>query len=372
MSDGVGDTCPRSPGDNGDVNWIPDVAHPVAWGAEDVPGVAGVHRSMMIHYPIHRYGGESVPETNTARAVGPFGPPPILKLCGVRWPTVLFLHGGQPFSYSKATYYRRWRRLPAVLARSGYVVVVPSHVANIVLTEADLAAAQQDLEWVRNGWTQSHWVSKRREFVVAGHSNGALMASYMAARVPEVVALVWLGGQYESLPDVINVLLNLAKPKLMMWTWRERNENLRHLFTGIPRAKHGVSYNGGHFDYLDPADTEAFPRGPCPLIGAVAADLVALFVASTFQSLTQVPDDLSRPQVSLTSTQQIYAAGHLSSLDQISSTQGCSVDFQWDLDKYSQGSRWLGAGRIRSEQTASALSVRLGAARVVQGGRSRD
>jgi pimeloyl-ACP methyl ester carboxylesterase len=336
------ETCPRSPGDNGDVSWIPDVAHPVAWGAEDVPGVAGVHRTMMIYYPIHRYAGEPVPETDIARAVAPFGAPPILKLCGTRWPIVLFLHGAEVFSYPTGVSYRKWRRLPSTLARCGYVVAVPRHAGSSNPIGADLDA-QRDLEWVRNGWSQSRWVSKRREFAVAGHSNGALMATYIASRVPDVVALVALGGQYWFYFERLNELVSLTVPKFLMWTRTASEENLTDLslFAGVAAPKYGAAYDGGHFDYLEPADTENFPRGSCPLIGALASDLVALFVASNFVSLTQVPLDLSRPQVSLTSTQQIYASGHLGSLDEIQATPGCEVIMEWVVSNQA-GRRSLG------------------------------
>jgi hypothetical protein len=90
-----------------------------------------------------------------------------------------------------------------------------------------------------------------------------------------------------------------------------------------------ISYTGGHFDYMSPSDTGSAVRGPCDLIGQLAGDHAALFLGAYFRSLTHVPDDLSRPVVTLTPTQQSYAANYLASLTEINSHPGCSADLTW-------------------------------------------
>src|SRR5690349_1137201 len=76
-------TIPEPPGPDCDqpsasgVDWIPDVAHPVAWGEEHLTTADGAPRIMSIYYPSPRF----IP------------PRPMLRSCIGRWPVVLLLHG---------------------------------------------------------------------------------------------------------------------------------------------------------------------------------------------------------------------------------------------------------------------------------------
>jgi len=118
------------------VDWIPDVAHPVAWGEERLTTDDGAPRTLSVYYPSPRF----IP------------PRPMLRSCLGRWPVVLFLHGQLPGGLSPAArdgYHRAWWRAPVALARSGYVVVVPRHSGLLPQREeapAMVAEAMRDVE----------------------------------------------------------------------------------------------------------------------------------------------------------------------------------------------------------------------------------
>ena len=296
---GLSDTCPGSPAEGLDVNWIADVAHPVAAGSVDIQGVPGSHRTMAIHYPAYH----PQPVFEASFSTSPvLKPPPMLRLCGVRYPVILFLHGNGPSPVSLT--YQKWRRLPAALARSGYIVVVPSHSGDRTFSQAHVDAAQRDLEWVRSGWDQSNWVSKRPQFGVAGHSNGALQAFYLALRLPEVISFALLSanlaGDTFFFSEVVQEVVELATPKSFVWARNDNAENFAGYWTPLKGPKYEIAYDGRHFDYFDPEDSPTYwSRGPCDKIRVLAPELVALFFASTFISHTQVPTDLRTPHVVL-------------------------------------------------------------------------
>jgi pimeloyl-ACP methyl ester carboxylesterase len=232
--------------------------------------------------------------------------------------------------------------LPSTLARCGYVVVVPNHNPGILASPADVQAAMRDVDWVRNQWSGADWIDKRSTSItVAGHSNGALVAAAVAAAHPEIGAFVSLGGHHPNPPDNFEVLLTVSVPSFYMWTKTNQLEDLDGLWEGLPASKYAAVYEGQHFDYLSESDISGVPRGPCPHIPGVAADLAALFVSSNVASLTQIPIGLTKPQVQLTPEQAIYAGGNLASLDQINTHPGCRVDLRWKVSGVT-GSRRLG------------------------------
>lgn len=341
LLDQLADRCPDG-SDDATIGWLPDVAHPVSWGAEHVPAAPGVHRAMMIFYPS---AGSRPPVvgSETATAIGPVGQPsPMLRKCGVQWPVVLFLHGHAPlnFPYPTSDLYRFWRHLPASLARSGYVVVVPSHTAELNFSEVVVDDAVRDLEWVRRGWANSPWVSKSPRFAIAGHSNGAMLGMYIAGYT-QSVAFASLGGEYTARDEFFRPYFSdLLIPKFFMWASGNPSEHfLAYDYLRPAGSRYLVEYEGKHWDYIDPAYTGSLARGPCARIPDIAADLVTLFVASTFISLTKVPLDLSRPAVSLTPLQKAYASRHLQGLSSIQSN--CDIDLAWNIGGV-EGSRHLG------------------------------
>ena len=188
----------------------------------------------------------------------------------------------------------------------------------------------RDMEWVRHEWTQSPWVSKSSTFAIAGHSNGALQASYIAANT-NAVSLVSLGGEFGPYAEFFrSYFADDRVPKFFMWARNNSAENILAYDYLRPAAPyHLVQYTGEHWDYLESAYTAPLAHGPCDQMPELTADLVTLYIGLTFSSLTSVMLDLSKPIVNLTLPQQVYAFRHLQGLDAIH--PGCSIDLQWDM-----------------------------------------
>jgi hypothetical protein len=228
----------------------------------------------------------------------------------------------------------------------------------------------RDVEWVRTQWHEAKWVAQGLgSTAVAGHSFGALLAARIAAAHPEIAAFVSLGGGLHQFVDSAAELLNSIRapnffifsssvaPSFERFLDFERIDNhpdpQRNLWPNLAQNKHAATYNGGHFEYLDPDMSGNAPCSGCSLIGDVAAALAALFIASNVQSLTQIPVDLHKPTPHLSDAQQALASQHLTSIDRIESANGCRVDLKWKVGDEA-GARALGplgnsvAGRVSS------------------------
>jgi pimeloyl-ACP methyl ester carboxylesterase len=332
------DTCPTDPGVSAGINWVPDIGHPVFWGAQELTTADGAPRTMMIYYP-------SIEGTTEA--------PAILQLCIFRWPVVVFLHG-QPPSSQTGSYHRMWSHLGSVWARSGYVVVVPAN--NPVTPGNDygpaVAAAMADVNWVRTGWANASWVDNRPEAtVVAGHSYGALLAAKVAAAHPEIGALVSLSGPFDDLHPGLPTLQAVRAPSFFMWadggddpTQDAENLDKNTDWNRLTQPKYAAVYTGEHFDYLLPADNTWRFKGPCSLVGSAAADLAALFISANVpvaNSRTKVSVDLKSPNEQQTQKQKTFLGGHLSGIKQFQTKPGCSLNLRWKVGSAS-GSRHVG------------------------------
>ena len=105
--DVLGEACPEDPADQGGIDWVPDVMHPVAAAFQDVGTAQGAPGPARLWYPtFEAFTDEGGPPT----------PRRILKHCLARWPVVLFLHGQPPCPIPD--YQRRWTHIPATLART--------------------------------------------------------------------------------------------------------------------------------------------------------------------------------------------------------------------------------------------------------------
>jgi pimeloyl-ACP methyl ester carboxylesterase len=348
--------------DSGIVDWTPDVLHPVSYGyREYAPGESGAPMQLRIFYPSHQPftegGGNSAP---------------LLKMCNVRWPLVLFLHGLPPCGPDDIPgYFRRWTRLPTVLAKSGYVVAVPSHEPpdprNTSFPEesdAAIARAMSVIDWVRGvrvdsshpgaataravgpllspRWENADWVHPRAT-ALAGHSFGALLAARVAQARPSISSFVSLSGGYGFLGDPIPLLSSIQARKFFVWAdprplgntaSSAENLDLAGFWSRIPQPKHAAFFVGEHFDYIRlRSDSECNERrGPCSVIGSVAADLVALFIARSTPvgASSSIPLSLIPPDTELTPNQQFFAGAHLSSLIRFDSEPNCRMTVRWE------------------------------------------
>ncbi len=360
VSQALGGTCPEDPAESGGIDWTPDILHPVLWGFQDL-GVppSSLGRSLPNDSPL-----DGAPAPGPLRIFYPASAqstnaPPILKLCLVRYPVVLFLHGDPPCP--DTNYYVRWNTLGMVLARSGYVVVVPllglGHGLSLPLDGSpDISYALSVLDWVRIGWEHRRWVdTDATATAVAGHSYGALLAARVLRARQTISAYVGLSGAWTELNDVEALLNAVRPPSFFMWerpspfaemdsnqTWGMVPFGKTFAAFGAPSGNGGTA--GQHFDYLSPWPGCDFPRGTCSLIERVAAELVALFISRNVPvklSHAPIPPNLNPPTVALTQKQMAFGSGHLNGIRAISTQKGCSIDLTWNTPS-DTGSRHLG------------------------------
>lgn len=324
----LADSCPDDPEESGGVTWTPDVMRPVFYGFRDLTTADGAPTTLRIWYPAYE---------------GFTDGPPILKLCLVRYPVVLFLHGQPPCP--TADYHKLWSVIPAVLARSGYVVVVPRYTQSLpAATDPNITLALDVVDWVRDGWSERKWVDPAAESTaLAGHSYGGLLAARVVAAQPSIGALVTLGAPWYEMSDRNAVLRSLTLPKLLMWGRVLFFEDLARLWDALPTPKHGATYEGEHFDYLRAQPDCPVPRGSCEALGFGTADLVALFLSRYVPvqlSPLHIPESLEPPNVPLSPEQQFFGGGRLGGLQTLAAADECKVELRWH-DAGSPGSRVL-------------------------------
>lgn len=330
---GSNQTCPDDPNESAGVDWTPDILHPMFWGFQDLDTANGAPGPLRIYYPTY----DGTPQN--AR---------ILKLCLIRYPVVLFTHGQAPCP--DANYFKRWQILGMVLARSGYVVVMPKQ-SQLLPNDGspDIATALAALDFVRNGWEHRNWVdSDVTATTVGGHSFGALLAARIHKARPTIGAYFGLSGVWTEVNDAIPLLQSVNVPALFTWATLAGSvsESMDNggLWQAVPGPKSAAFFPGFHFDYITPPAGCTVQRGTCDLIELVMAELVALFVSRQIPVKTShapIPPSLIPPVVTLTPKQAFFAGSHLNGIGLIESRQGCGIDLRWE-DPLDTDSRHLG------------------------------
>jgi pimeloyl-ACP methyl ester carboxylesterase len=323
--DVIGQACPEDPADQGGIDWVPDLMHPVAAAFQDVDVAQGAPGPARLWYPTF--------EVFTDEG-GPPTPRRILKHCLARWPVVLFLHGQEPCTI--ANYNRAWTNIPASLARSGYVVIAPQHGRLLPQDNSGVPFVAGFIDWVRNTWEHARFTDKRRDAVaVVGHSYGALLGARVATERSDISACAFLSGPFAELNDRNSLLRGLGRPTFYMFSPTENFANVNDggLWDSFEYPKYAAQFEGEHFDYITQPPGCGKPVGSCSLIKAVAADLVTLFLSrymgigasKTFIGLDLVPPD--KPLAP--GKQQFFGANRLPGLALIQNAQGCSIDLKW-------------------------------------------
>lgn len=306
--------CPQDPSRNGGVDWYPDAGRPVAWGEEHLTPANGAPMPMSIYYPSARF----------------LPPRPMLQRCAGKFPLVMFIHGMAPPGAANAGFHRAWWRIAVALARSGHVVVVPNHVAG---PRTEGTVLQPAIDYVLNQWEGAPWVMKQPgSHAVVGHSFGALMALRYAVANPGLGAVAALGPNPTEDAQPAGLWRAIPCPTFVMFARDEQvpPENPGSLFDTSGQDRWLCSYAGLHFDYLE----SSFPvpeRGPCGVIGRIAADLLALFMGANLFSVTRVPIDLSVPVVTRTPLQEELAVAWLTSFGLVRGSDDCSIDLKWNV-----------------------------------------
>jgi pimeloyl-ACP methyl ester carboxylesterase len=329
-------TCP--------ISWQPSVLAPVFCGVRD-------YRRMRVLARI--IGGASGSQDAS------FGPPTscrvffpslhlapfdasILEGCG-SYPLIVFAHGHcQRDDVDEQ--YKRWLELPATLARSGFVVVVPkldataagSHPAT---NDTDVDLIGRVIDWMRTRW--EHAATLSADTGVIGHSYGGMLAArYADEGSSPISAFASLSsGWREWQPGVFpsdSPLPNLSIPGLLALGGADSDASVN--LSALPGTKHGAVFTDAvHWDFQPAGRSpcQGIFFGPCDLTWALAGDIVALFfgkylpLESWPNLLDAIPDSLLPPRRRLNFLQMWYAMGHLGFNSLLGSDPDCRVTLTW-------------------------------------------
>lgn len=286
------------------ISWRPNALAPVFYGYRDYGAAHGAPAAVRVYFPSL--------EGSPASAA-------MLQNCG-RYPVVMFAHGQ---CQSDTDHHQRWQQVPAQLARSGYVVVVPAlPLANAPHpTHPALTIMDGTLAWLQQTWELRSQLLPSVLPGVAGHSYGGLLAAEFARTRP-VSGLVAVGADWHSWSGSWPVF-GVSKPKLVIWGGAENYAQLDQAqWDALSSPKHrAVFTSGAHWDYLPAGISSCHPTaGACTLIPSATADLVTMFFARylppefSADLPSRVPLNLYPPTLTLTPEQQFFAGGHLQGL----------------------------------------------------------
>jgi hypothetical protein len=335
------------------ISWQPSVTAPVFYGTHDyAPPPLGVslRRSPLLRWP-----------PGTFRVFYPSldGSPPdaaMLEPCG-HYPLIVFLHGhcsaDDPYNYTK------WYEIPADLARSGYVVVVPHLHATGTGTypstenHRDIPLILSIMRWMRTDWPFARVLMPEPATGIMGHSFGAVLAARIALeqqrlaaqQLPaiRISAFASLSGVWDQWPDMQWPIFDLTIPQLFLFGSNDTDADVRNagIWNRIHTPKHRAVFDRGeHWDYLPPGRSSCGNnRGPCNLVGVVSRDMVSAFfgkylpperwaalggvIPDNLIATLEMPDSFER---------SFYAGGHLTgfpALDNAAMGAGCSFALAW-------------------------------------------
>ncbi len=261
----------------------------------------------------------------------PSGAPPLEGCC--KYPLIILIHGD---CQGDENHYKKWFLLPAQLARSGYIVLVPSvpSVNSVPHSEHPAIAAMETFRtWILNDWEFYELVHPNTG--VIGHSFGAPIGASLSKANSNVKAFASLSEQYE----MVNDYLTMNKPVLFIRgnPTSDIGENLASFnWSATPQPKHKAEFvEGFHWDYMLASQaqcTNSLGRGDCAKAPQLTTELITMFFTRYLSRGTSgnstVPLSLIPPEFSLTIDQQFFAGGnYLRAFDSLGS--GCSVSLSW-------------------------------------------
>lgn len=311
----VPDSCP--------ITWQPNALFPVFYGMREHGPADGLPMRSRMYFP---------------SLDGAVRSAPLLRSCG-RYPLLVFVHGQCP---DDADHFRRWHRLPAQLARAGYVVLVPDLTAIDQFPEPGHPDQQRlaDLvDWARTRWDGRDVLLPAPATGVAGHSWGAVHAAMLGAAIDAGAVGSLSGGWSDT--GVFDLLLTDVRPRLFTWGTDSRDTGplSDQNWDRIPAPKHRARFAGGeHWDYLYnvqfPCDGQ---QGPCRHVGKAADDLLTMLFARYLPPELcpwlpdRIPPDLRPPPVERTREQEFYAGSYLDGLASFDETAACRVELDVEL-----------------------------------------
>ena len=336
------------------IAWQPNVLAPVFYGYRDYdvqfPPVATLRLAQ------GAVGGASALPAHPARVFYPSldGSPEgasILSHCG-RFPLIVFAHGAAPANVV-GDYYLKWFEIPAALARSGYIVVVPELSQSLpVDSPGDLTVVGGMISWIRSDWEFRATALPSPATGIVGHSyGGGVAAEFVKASPGTISALASLSGQTgEGLAPIaeadIPKLFAFGSDPLMDAGLRDLDPvPIGAAWAGLPPPKHDAVFKDiGHYDYLPPGFVPpSEPRGPCQQTPGLTTELLLMFFGRYLRpegapdlrpliAPSLVPPKLA--DVELTPDQRFYAGTFLSAFESIEAAGpgDCGVALTWDAD----------------------------------------
>lgn len=304
------------------VGWQPHAFSPVFYGhidyAPDPANAESPPGKCRVFYP----------STDGA----PAGAPPLEECC--KYPLIILIHGN--CQGDEADHYKKWFLLPAQLARSGYVVVVPSvpSIDNTPHADHPAIAAMEDFQnWMLNDWEYHELVHPNTG--VIGHSFGAPVGASFSKANSNVKAFASLSGQYEG----VNDYLTMNKPILFMRG--HPSSDIGEALVGFnwsetPQPKHKAELvDGYHWDYLLPSQvqcTNSGGHGDCSKAPQLTTELITMFFTRYLRRSNtvnnNVPLSLIPPDITLTTDQQFFGGGnYLGAFDDLG--EDCNVNLTW-------------------------------------------
>jgi hypothetical protein len=312
----------RPPPANCPISWQPSALAPVFYGVRDYGTAERAPGPCRVFFP---------------SLDGAVFDAPILEGCG-RYPLILFAHG----HCDESEHYKKWFVLPAQLARSGYVVVVPELPAIGTHPSTDnhpaLSRIGSTLAWMREVWEHRQMLLPPPQTGIIGHSYGALLSARFAVDNP-ISTYASIAGVWEDWPVGPRPITRLSIPMLFCLGTDDLFTNLSDpLWNSLTLPKHRAVFdNARHWDYLRPgASFCENGRGPCNLTGSLTADLVTVFLGKYLSPEhwptlgNQIQNSLVPPQLILTAEQQFFAGGHLSGFALLQHRPGCRVSLGWE------------------------------------------
>ena len=304
------------------VGWQPHAFSPVFYGYRDYDHIAtdpgSPPANCRVFYP--SVDG-SPPEA-----------PPLEGCC--KYPLIILIHGD---CQGDTNHYKKWFLLPAQLARSGYVVLIPAvpSISSVPDPAHPAIAAMENFRtWILNNWEFNELVHPNTG--VVGHSFGAPIGASFSKANSNIKAFASLSGQYEG----VNDYLTMNKPILFMRG--HPSSDIAETFVGFdwagtPQPKHRAELTEGfHWDYMLASQvqcTNSFGRGDCAKAPQLTTELITMFFTRYLRRSSsvdsRVPLSLVPPDITLTTDQQFFAGGnYLGAFD--TPGNGCSVSLRWE------------------------------------------
>lgn len=314
--------APTDPPDSCPIAWQPSPLSPVFWAFQDYSEEDGTPLPLRLFFPT---------------LDGVVHGANLLRGCG-RYPLVLFVHGH--CIYDLNDHYKRWTALGRVLAKSGYIAVMPQ-VASVesLYSGQPQQAIGQVLDWVRNTWAGRDALMSSPATALVGHSYGGSHAVQFAAASNDITAFAALHTGWEHDASDFSYLLDeLTIPKLFITggpaadPYSPIGENL---WQAIPQPAHMAQFaTAGHWDYLAGEDSHPTCTGrpACPYFPGAGFDVLLMFLGKylppelSSHLPDRIPENLRPPTpLNLSFDQLFYAGNWLTSLDQGADESECGV-----------------------------------------------